>query len=328
MNITDISLGNDPELMLFDKKSKEIISAIPLIPEGKEKHIHGGPRNLGDGYAVLHDNVLLEFNVPPSFTEEGFVETLREGFKRIYKVIGKNYDLVPQASHYFAEKYLQHDEAKLFGCSPEMCAYAIEVCNPPECAGTFRSCGSHVHIGRKDFKNFLLKDSKGKLVQDDNGNYCPIDEIDEGEVLIDPYSKLNIIKLMDIYVGLILTLIDTSKASKERKKLYGVSGRHRPTHFGVEYRTPSNYWTSSPKLTKLIHQLTLLAVKQEIENETANVLNRFKENIVRATIDKGHEIKARELIKRIDLPNNIKSVLNYFSSNTVSPFELRKNWGI
>jgi hypothetical protein len=323
MRIIDTTIGTDIENFILNKKTNEIESAIPLIKEGKDN-----PRILGEGYNVHHDCVCIEHNVPPANDAESFVNILRNGFNRIYDIIGRNYELMPIASHTFPNKWLQDDDAKIAGCHPEMCAYEVTMCSPPEFLGGLRSAAAHIHIGRKDFKNFLLKDSKGKLVQDDNGNYCPIDEIDEGEVLIDPYSKLNIIKLMDIYVGLILTLIDTSKASKERKKLYGVSGRHRPTHFGVEYRTPSNYWTSSPELTKLIHQLTLLAVKQEIENETANVLNRFKENIVRATIDKGHEIKARELIKRIDLPNNIKSVLNYFSSNTVSPFELRKNWGI
>lgn len=320
MQINQATIGTDPEALLFNRKTNEFCSAIDLIPEGKDGS--NPPRDLGDGYKVLHDNVLLEFNVPPANGDgsEHFAHVLKEGFRRIYNVIGKNYDIAPIASHNFDKKYLKHPEAQRFGCSPEFCAYAVEVCQPPECAGTFRSAGAHIHIGRKDFKDFVEID--------DFGNAYPKEDVKEGEVLIDAYSKLNIIKLMDIYIGLPLTLIDTSNASKDRKKLYGISGRHRPTAFGVEYRTPSNYWVSSPALSSLIYDLTLLALQQEIDGNADKVTKKFNEGVLRATLDKGDSKKARELIRKINLPQNILTTLNSFSNNLASPYDLRKNWGL
>ena len=322
MNLKLATIGTDPETLLFSRKANEICSAIDLIPEGKDE---GGesanpPRDLGNGYKVLHDNVLLEFNVPPSNGSENFVEVLREGFRRIYKEIGDSYDIIPIASHSFNPKYLDNDEARRFGCSPEMCAYDIMECTPPDCPETFRSAGAHIHIGRNDFKQYVEVD--------DLGNVYPKEDCPDGLTLIDPYSKLNVIKLMDLFVGLPLTYIDTAEESKARKRLYGMSGRHRPTAFGVEYRMPSNYWVSSPALTDLIYQLTMLALQTEIDGNFEKLSNKMDLRVVRRVLDSGDDKKAAELIKKLNLPNNILHFLNLMATNRVSPYELKKSWGL
>lgn len=323
MNLKLATIGTDPETLLYNRKLNEFCSAIDLIPEGKDGDTESHcppPRDLGDGFKLLHDNVLLEFNVPPSIgnDSENFVETLREGFNRIYNIIGNNYNIVPIASHNFAPKYLDNDEARRFGCSPEMCAYEVMECTPPDCPETFRSAGSHIHIGRKDYNDFVDVDSEGNVSFKDNA---------EGKTLIDPYSKLNMIKLMDIFVGLPLTYIDTAKESKARKKLYGMAGRHRPTAFGVEYRMPSNYWINSPVLTKLIHDLTMIALQNEIDGNFEKISRKMNLDVVRKVLDTGNDKKAATLIKKLHLPKNITEILNSFSfGRLISPFELKKNW--
>src|SRR6266581_4426019 len=106
MNIKQLTTGTDLEVMLRHCKTKELVSAIDFVKENKDQ-----PRNLGEGFAVLHDNVLLEFNVPPSDSKKAFIQNLREGIKRIKNIIGKNHEMVAQASHIFDSKYLKHKDA-------------------------------------------------------------------------------------------------------------------------------------------------------------------------------------------------------------------------
>ena len=61
------NLGSDPELFLRDRDTKELRSAIPIIPEGKDA---GRPLDAGGFNRVLHDNVLVEFNTRPEKTKK------------------------------------------------------------------------------------------------------------------------------------------------------------------------------------------------------------------------------------------------------------------
>ena len=64
------------------------------------------------------------------------------------------------------------------------------------------------------------------------------------------------IQYMDLLLGNLSILLDRSPASAVRKELYGKSGAYRPTPYGCEYRTLSNFWASHPKLVSLAYDLT------------------------------------------------------------------------
>jgi hypothetical protein len=108
----------------------------------------------------------------------------------------------------------------------------MKVNDPPKNAAknTFRSCGGHIHIGYVEgSKNVFLQDIEGKAMT---------------------------IRVMDAVLGVVATILDNSKPAIERRKLYGKAGCFRPTEYGVEYRTLSNFWIKSPVLVELMYALT------------------------------------------------------------------------
>lgn len=297
MKIENLTVGSDPEMLVRDRQTKQIVSAIPLVPEGKEV-----PRDLGDGFKVLHDNVLLEFNIPPCMSQKDFVDNLREGFKRISAVIGNKYELVAQASHTYEAKFCKHFDATLFGCQPEYCAWERRICKPPSCTNTFRSAGAHIHIGRTDFK-----------------------EADTDFLMRAP-SKMEVIKMMDIHVGLVLTLIDQDPTSHARKQLYGKAGRHRPTPYGVEWRTASNFWLRSPELARLIYDLTEFTVHKTIEGGFEQIIEALGAENVQAAINNNQRDLARQLLNKVEFPDTFQARIAEFEKPR--EFDFCKEWGL
>jgi hypothetical protein len=233
------TLGTDPEFMLVDRNGS-IVSAIPVIQRDKHDPIVLGE----DGVKVYFDNTMIETNTVPADSRATFVDNIRDTFQRIQGVLGTDYDFVAVPSNYFSVVECMHPDAMIAGCNPEFCAKLAEACFPPDFTDTFRSAGGHIHIGRTDFVDFDEDDAE-----------------DNGEFLLAHESKRKMIRAMDIFVGCPLTLIDDSAASAARKRLYGKASRFRPTAYGVEYRTPSNYWLSSPVMAELIWDLTMAALE-------------------------------------------------------------------
>lgn len=318
--VKNLTFGSDPEFMVLDTKENRIVSAIPLIKHNKNKKI------ILDNAELFYDNVLAEMNLKPGDSKENVIKLFRNGFQSVARHLGKRYKLVPQASHTFTEKDCDHDDARLFGCDPEFCAYAVETCFPPDCTNTFRSAGGHIHLGRKDYKDFMVK-MDGELVTDDEGR-CMIDfDRCEGVTLIDPASKIAIIRLMDIFVGATIALIDNDSTSVARKKLYGKAGRHRPTDYGVEYRSCGNYWLRSPKLVELIYDLSAYVVAIACDEELTNsILNKFDSDKVRETIDNGNKKDALAILRDVELPSGYLKRIESF----VSPreYSFYSEWNI
>ena len=87
--------------------------------------------------------------------------------------------------------------------------------NPPSLDGTnLRSCGGHLHIGFDRAKNDMM-------------------------------ARPHLVRILDLVAGVPSIIIDKDK---DRRKLYGKAGAHRPKmieagdpYDGVEYRTLSNF---------------------------------------------------------------------------------------
>lgn len=301
MKLNQLTLGSDPEFMLFNRAKDRIVSAIPVIPQNKEQ-----PVSLGKGFAFYHDNVMLEATVPPAASRYEFVNNTRELFSRIYKKLGNKYDLRCTASHTFSEKEVDHDDARVAGCSPEFDAYAMDVCLPPQFVKGFRSAGGHIHIGRNDFAKHM-----------DNP---------DGVALIDPYNKADVIKLMDIFVGLPLMVIDKDPSSPARKSLYGKAGRHRPTAYGVEYRTPGNYWLGSPSLTGLIYDLTAFVSDLNGRGKTEGVLSKYDGEEIAGIIDSNNVDEAARMVEKVEFPTGLYERIN--EARTSNLGDLAVEWNI
>jgi len=127
--------GADPELILLTPEGK-LTSAIPVVPGTKEK-----PHAVSCG-AVQHDNVMAEFNVNPSGTDDEFVHNMREVLRELSGMIAP-LTLVARASANFPKKELASDVAQVFGCDPDFDSWSLQMNSIDGTAGmdTFRSAG-------------------------------------------------------------------------------------------------------------------------------------------------------------------------------------------
>lgn len=196
-------IGADPEIILTE--NGEVISAEGLIGGTKEN-----PKLISNkGHAVQEDNVMAEFNIPPSSSKNEFVENINyclDYFSQIVELTGENMKISEKASAYFPKNQLRTRQAMEFGCSPDYNVYAKSQNRRPFSNTNLRSCGGHIHVGYDN-----PSQEKSELI----------------------------VRLLDIFIGLPSISMDTDR---DRKKLYGKAGSFRFKKFGVEYRTPSNFW--------------------------------------------------------------------------------------
>lgn len=243
--VSNPTIGADIEVFLKDKETGVIVSAEGIIRGTKYE-----PYRFKDGnpfFATSLDNVMAEFCIPPAQSPEDFTNNIQEALAFIESSIPKNLTIFAYPSALIDPKFLQTENAKLFGCEPDYNAWLIGQQNErPEAANSnLRSCGGHIHIGY-DKSNFL--------------------------------TNLNLIRAMDLFVGLPSIL---QEPDNQRKTLYGKAGAYREKSYGAEYRTVSNYYVSSPNLMNWVFNNTQAAIafvnsgyelqKEEIEGIQAAI---------------------------------------------------------
>lgn len=219
---SNFTIGCDPEFFL--KQKDKYISAIGMIGGTKEK-----PRLLKrEGFAILEDNVSVEFNIAPCHNHEEFIEGIQYVMNGLKKNL-KNFEFSQESAVYFDDDQLIHPQAKEFGCEPDFNAWTKQQ-NPRPCAAdaNLRSAGGHVHVGTVE----------------------------------DP---IEVIRAMDLFLGVPSTKLDPGTL---RRKLYGKAGCFRPKEYGCEYRTLSNFWIFSPEMIKWIYDQTQKAINFVEEGKT------------------------------------------------------------
>ncbi len=219
------TIGCDPEF--FGVKNGHFVSMIPFVEGTKDE-----PFPLPNGGFVMRDNVAVEFGIIPAKSVDEWVDNINKTLSDMKGYLPDDIELVATPSANFPRKELQHEEAKEFGCDPDFNAWSGEKNKPPEGCSTsaFRSCGGHIHVG-------FVKGS---------GN----------DFLLDEYGKLRVIRTMDCFHGMASTILDNSPEAIARRNLYGKAGCFRPTEYGAEYRTLSNFWCQSDSLKRLMYYLT------------------------------------------------------------------------
>ena len=233
-----ITIGSDPEVFLKDLNGN-LISSIGKIGGSKKQ-----PRPLGvEGFFVQEDNVALEFNIPPAKTVEEFTQSIHWAITKLseeVKTLGLQLHM--SASEIFPEQELQSFAARQFGCEPDYNAWTRHR-NPRPRADNLnlRSCGGHIHVGWSEPNTA---------------------------------TRENLIRAMDLFLGVPSTIMDSNT---ERRKLYGRAGCFRPTDYGVEYRTLSNFWLKNKKYTEWAYHQTQRA--WDYIADAANVQNLEDKNI-------------------------------------------------
>ena len=279
-----ISFGSDPEFMLEDS-SGNLKSAIGVIPGTKDER-----HDIQDGHAVYYDNVLAECSMRPGNTKAEVVGSFQQCLQRFAEVAAPN-KLALRASGHFPESELEHEDAQAFGCDPEFCAYALNVIIPPECAGTFRSAGGHMHIGFDGGKDFESGDGKHTD-----------EEVEELNIAV-AWNRIWVVRMADIFVGIPSLFLDQDPTSQDRRQLYGVAGSHRACpDYGVEYRSLGNFWLGRPSLVELMYDLAEHCVKIVMEDRShEKIWEAVDEESLRQTINtwsmEGAETHLQQAVK-------------------------------
>lgn len=292
--------GTDPEFFMVDKVTGKLVSAIPYVDGVKYE-----PKKLKCGGTVIRDNVALEFATPPTGNEDDFVESVRTCIREVRKLIPKKFDIQALPSGNFDEDQLDNDEAKQFGCEPDYDAWKLKMNKPPDSEElTLRTCGGHIHIGRV--------------------------EGDGNDFLHDPYGRADTIKVMDAVHGIISAILDNSSAALKRKELYGKAGCHRPTEYGVEYRTLSNYWLKSPQLVRLMDNLTSDVLRIMRLGKNKELIGTIGDDQIQNVINTNDVESAREILNthlRPHLSNKSLELIEECEAN-IEFYEFDKEWGI
>jgi hypothetical protein len=275
MSKRKIMIGTDPEYFMINKTSKKLVSAIPFIKGGKHD-----PIKLPSGSSLQSDNVAVEFATPPASGGEDFINKLRVALTETYKSIPKGYDLIASPSAKFDPEELKDPKACEFGCMPDYCAWEMKVNEPPMHEdATFRSCGGHIHVGCLNEDGELIDESTSFLL-----------EIE---------GKVKMVKGMDLFHGIISTVLDNSPESIERRTLYGKAGCHRPTEYGVEYRALSNYWTKTPYSSMLMSSLTDDVVDIILSGKLEELIEEVGADDIRRIINTGNVEDAKSVIEKV-----------------------------
>ena len=260
------TLGTDPEFILTNQGVPT--SAIGVLPRKKNK------KQINGTY-FYYDNVLAEFGLKPSETKEEFVENIRLALFNLKSLVNP-LKITTLASTHYSFRELRHKDARKVGCKAEWCVYTLKAIMPPKVTiekTGFRSAGGHIHFGIKS----------GPLT--------------------DMFESLYLIRMLDLFLGIPLTLIGKEKSAKERKKIYGKAGRHRIPRHGVEYRMPDNYWLSKPKLIELIWDLCEFTYKFCEEKRYKNFWSEEKELIRTRNPSKGYKCFGYDSLKLRNIIN-------------------------
>lgn len=212
-----------------------------------------------EGFTFQEDNVALEFGVPPAASEERFVFNVKAVQEEFLKQ-HPGFAFSSVSCVEFPQSELEHPMSQIFGCEPDYNAWTGRKNKSPQPPNPFmRSAGGHIHV--------------------------------ETEL-----DKRLVIRALDLTIGVPSVLMDNGE---QRRLIYGKAGAFRPKSYGVEYRTPSNFWIFEDRKVRWVWRNVERALKM-VESGMAEELIQIKKEITN-TIDKGNKAGAKLLVKAFDL---------------------------
>ncbi len=261
--IDSVSIGSDPELFLRSLETNKYVPAFKFIEGDK-----WNPTPITDkGHAIQHDNVMVEYNIPPCKTAEDFVKENNFVLDYLQRTICEpnKLEMVKFPFADFDEKDLIDERAVTFGCSSDYNAYNGG--KIPNTVGkpsvTARCSGGHIHIGYDK-----------------------------------PTTKVNllIVRALDIFISIPLLLMEPDN---RRKEMYGKAGAFRECSYGVELRSPSNWWVSSDEMMAWVFNQAMKAI--DYLNSLTKIPKILKDKTIENIINNKLLEEAQQVIKEFDL---------------------------
>lgn len=225
------STGADPEIFVVDGANR-LLPAFRFLPEKEKAPMH--PFYCSNAHAstmagkAYWDGFQAEFSTYPRSCHGYFMDGVRAGLKRVLAEARK---VNPKAKFTLKNVFrLTPDmlmsaapEQVALGCDPSFNAYGAE----PFVAGDprslpYRVAGGHIHL------------AISKLTEK---------------------MRENIIKGIDLLVGIPSVGMFAEIDNPIRRRFYGRAGEYRSPAYGLEYRVLSNAWLGDPSVAHLIFQL-------------------------------------------------------------------------
>ena len=280
MELSQITFGSDPEFPFIEKATGNLVAASEVlntfqvlegIKDGDEffiskdeesalyrwssknvvigdktyKTIYLSPIESNRGQtlpAFVVDGAAIEINLPPTNCISTFVTRMANSLSILQRIVDRvtewkelEISVTPVAT--FTEEALKKLPliATVFGCDPDTDIYnnAIEKVTVDASEHLLRYFGGHIHISMEG-----LEDPLQWFADNIQNIGCMLDRI----------------------VGVASVALTENELETTRRSMYGQAGRMRIQPYGgIEYRTPSNFWTINPEVTKYILELTRIA---------------------------------------------------------------------
>jgi len=245
------AVGTDGEFFLIGENGVPC-SSIGII--GGEK----GDPVLCEGGGYLEDCVAVEINPRPATFSEGkevFANNIISCIEEVRaKIAPLNLKVDISPAQLFPKSQLSCRAANLSGCSPSYNAWTRERITPVDLAATqWRFASGDLHLSWNQLE----------------------DKMERRE------EKLLAVKIID--VAMVCAEVMLSEPN-ERRYGYGRPGICRPTPYGVEYKSASNFWMGSRELMEwafLVGRWTINKVLYYRDERRTGVYDRYQRHVER-----------------------------------------------
>jgi len=254
-----ITVGADPEL--FFHNGDEYKQAIDYIKGTKNTPYF----ITKEGHAVLNDNVMAEFNIPPSLTAKEFIRNINIVKDYLSEKASEKDSIIEiKASAVFNyDELFKNTQGMEFGCEPDECIYenTDSADNLNLSMSMTRYAGGHIHVG---YPKELY-----------------------------PNVERRIVEMMDFLLGVPSVILDPDR---DRRIHYGKAGRFRIKPYGLEYRSLSNFWIENDEYMEYVFKQTNLAVNAVMSNVDSFFEGSAKDVINNSDVDEAHYLCAKYAI--------------------------------
>jgi hypothetical protein len=214
-----ITWGSDPEG--FFKRDGRIVGSEKLLPEAG--------LNIYTKGKLVRDGIQFELNPSAGALRDlaGNIGALLTEANKLAKSAGAElcFDGLVEVSR--EELNSLAPTSQVLGCQPSMNVYGAAPINADPKEYLKRSSGGHLHLGFYDLNAHN--------------------------------NRVNAVPLFDIFVGNTAVLLDRDPGAAERRLNYGRAGECRMPNYGLEYRTPSNFWLRDYSLMSLVFGMANVA---------------------------------------------------------------------
>lgn len=271
------TIGADPEFFIFqelENKELKLIPADKVLPGKDEKlSVFGG--------TAFFDGVQAEINPRYNTCRELFIANIRDSLNGILQYIDKkDIKFIPYPSLEVNLDDIKDsdNECFRFGCAPDNCIYDEErnIKYPDGKKFSTRFAGGHIHLGFSSTQQMRF--------------------------FKDPDNLEKLIMMMDLIPGIISVAIANNEREIFRRKWYGQAGTYRIQPHGMEYRTLSPFWLTSPELTSLMTGLVRDAFKITYGKDADELLEKVDIKKVRKIIDEFNVEEAKRIWKDVIKP--------------------------